>query len=148
MSSRVTRSQYQKFKKFAKKNDIKLLILQKKDEKNVKLKKRCDNKLRALPQKRRKLHHKSRQYRQLQIEEDTLRRTKYACYRRAWSIYHEFYDIVNKIMYEQHKKKFYQLDAKGRSIQQNDYWTTKNYNDTIQKLKLIRYYYFYLGLSY
>ena len=88
-----------------KKNDIKLKILQENDEKNLKLKKRCDDKLHALPQKRRRLHLKSRQYRQTQREEDKLRRTKYACHRKAWKIYHEFYAIINRMIYEQYKKK-------------------------------------------
>ena len=113
MSSRVTRSQYQKFKKFAEKNDIKLKILLENDEKNLKLKKRCDDKLLALSKYKRKL----RQYKQLQSEKDKLRKTKFACQSKAWKIHHDFLcyhkqnDLMNSI-----EKNFTNLMTKEEEL--------------------------------
>ena len=75
-------------------------------------------------------------------------RTIYACDRKGWKIYHEFYAIINRMMYEQYKKNFTNLMTKEKElcktiIGQHEIIMIQLKNGNISDI-----HYFCLGLSY
>ena len=146
MTSIITRSQFNNFKKIAVKANRKFKILRVNLENILKKKKKANAKLDAIFLEQSRLHPKTRQYKKRETKIDKLYCIKSYCECEENKYQRQYFTIIRKIKRDQRKMKFYKLTDKGRRFWLMDQWITRNYDDEVKKWKDITFHYFLLSL--